>query len=112
MSFQQESDYFTDLTGALPTQLGSRLKWGAVIAALIALVVAIFFPSRRVHGLAVVRLAGLPGRVPEGAGDAHRAVRGGRGHLRRHLQQSRSTSRTGFRRGRRRRRCRRRCGTC
>ena len=43
MSFQQESDYFTDLTGALPTQLGSRLKWGLVIAALIALVVAISF---------------------------------------------------------------------
>ena len=43
MSFQQGSDYFTDLTGALPTQLGSRLKWGAVIAALIAVVVVISF---------------------------------------------------------------------
>ena len=43
MSFQQDSDYFTDLTGSLPTQLGGRLKWAVVIAALIALVVAISF---------------------------------------------------------------------
>ena len=43
MSFQQDSDYFTDLTGSLPTQLGGRLKWAVAIGALIALVVAISF---------------------------------------------------------------------
>ena len=43
MAFQRETDLYSDLTGALPTQLGGRLKWIVIIGALVVLLVALSF---------------------------------------------------------------------